>query len=65
VTTVKDASNNGVALPMESSKLEGFTQEDYDALYAKLAAGEIAIPDHTAAESADQLTLEVVKVSIY
>ena len=65
VTTVKDASNNGVALPMESSKLEGFTQEDYDALYAKLAAGEIAIPDNTTAESADQLTLEVVKVSIY
>ena len=62
-TTVKDASNNGVALPMESTKLEGFTQEIYDALYAKLAAGEIAIPDNTTAESADQLTLDIVKVS--
>ena len=65
VTTVKDASNNGVALPMESTNLEGFAQADYDALYAKLAAGEIAIPDNTTAESADQLTLDVVKVSIY
>ena len=65
VTTVKDASNNGVALPMESNKLEGFTQEDYDALYAKLAAGEIVIPDNTTADSADLLTTEVVKVAIF
>ncbi len=65
VTTVKDASNDGVALPMETSKLAAFTQEDYDALYAKLAAGEIAIPDNAAAESADQLTLEIVKVAIF
>lgn len=64
-TTVKDASNNGVALPMETSKLEGFAQADYDALYAKLAAGEITIPDNTAAETADQLTTEIVKVAIF
>ncbi len=65
VTTVKDASNNGVALPMETSKLANFVQADYDALYAKLAAGEIAIPDNTAAESADKLPTEIVKVAIF
>ena len=65
VTTVKDASNNGVALPMETSKLEGFAQADYDALYAKLAAGEITIPDNTTAETADQLATEIVKVAIF
>ncbi len=78
VTTVKDASNDGVALPMETSKLVNFTQEDYDALYANLVATEtvtvdgadvtvpvIAIPDNTTAESADLLPLEVVKVSIF
>ena len=64
VTTVKDASNEGVALPMESNKLEGFTQEDYDALYAKLAAGEIAIPDNTTADTADALGTEIVKVTV-
>ena len=65
VTTVKNATNSGVALSMESSKLTGFEQADYDALYAKLVAGEIAIPDNTTAEAANQLTLEVVKVAIY
>ena len=65
VTTVKDASNNGVALPMETSKLEGFAQADYDALYAKLAAGEITIPDNTTAETADKLATEIVKVAIF
>ncbi len=63
-TTVKDASNDGVALPMESNKLEGFTQEDYDALYAKLAAGEITIPDNTTADTADALGTEIVKVTV-
>lgn len=65
VTTVKNASNAGVALPMESSKLSAFTQDDYDALYAKLAAGEISIPDNSTADSVDQLALEIVKVAIY
>jgi basic membrane protein A len=65
VTTVKDASNNGVALPMETSKLVNFTQEDYDALFAKLANNEIVIPNDTTAAAADQLTLEVVKVTLY
>ena len=65
VTTVKDASNKGVALPMETSKFATFAQADYDALYAKLAAGEITIPDNTTAESADKLAVEIVKVAIY
>ena len=45
VTTVKDASNNGVQLPMETSKFMNFTQEDYDAVYAKLASNENGICD--------------------
>ena len=77
VTTVKDASNNGVALPMATSKLVNFTQEDYDALFAKLASSEtvvvdgvettvpaIAIPDNTTAETADALPTEIVKVTV-
>ncbi len=73
-TTVKDASNNGVALPMETSKLVNFTQDDYEILFSKLAGtavdanGEvlapIAIPDNTTAETADALPTEIVKVTV-
>ncbi len=38
-----DAANNGVALPMATSKFETFTQADYDAIFAKLANNEIAL----------------------
>ncbi|HIQ63461.1 MAG: BMP family ABC transporter substrate-binding protein [Christensenellales bacterium] len=63
-TTVKDASNEGVALPMETTKIEGFTQEDYDALYALLANGEITLLKDTDATSAAELPLEIVKVTV-
>lgn len=36
---VYGADNDGVTLPMETSKFETFTQEDYDAVYAKLKDG--------------------------
>ena len=42
-TSVFTAANNGVGLPMETSKFEKFTQEDYEALLAKLANNEIEI----------------------
>lgn len=37
------AKNNGIGLPMETSKFEKFTQADYDAIYAKLVEGSIKI----------------------
>ncbi|MCL1976184.1 MAG: BMP family ABC transporter substrate-binding protein [Firmicutes bacterium] len=37
------AANEGVGLPMTSSKFANFTQADYDAIYAKLAAKAIDI----------------------
>ncbi len=42
-SVIFDASNAGIALPMETSKFETFSQEDYDAIYNKLSAGEIKI----------------------
>ena len=42
-TTTFTAANNGVGLPMETSKFEKFSQEDYDAVFKKLADGEIEI----------------------
>lgn len=44
-TSVFTAENNGVGLPMETSKFETFTQADYDAIFAKLEANEITIND--------------------
>jgi basic membrane protein A len=42
-TLVFDAANDGVGLPMGTSRFENFTQEDYDAIFAKLVAGEVDI----------------------
>jgi len=40
------ARNNGIGLPMQTSKFNEFTQDDYNAIYAKLAAGELTVlPD--------------------
>ncbi len=38
------AENDGVALPMENSRFETFTQEDYDAIYALLADETVEVP---------------------
>jgi len=40
-TLVFDAYNNGVGLPMTTSKFQTFGKADYDAIFRKLAAGEI------------------------
>ncbi len=40
---VLGADKQGVGLPMATSKFEKFTQADYDALFAKLAAGEVTL----------------------
>ncbi len=61
---VLDASNNSIGLPMATSKFNTFTQADYDALFAKIAAKEITIAKDDAAASADQLGLSNVKVTV-
>ena len=48
---------------METSKFEAFTQEDYDALYAKLAAGEVTINNATEDSTTADLTLTNTTVS--
>ena len=42
-TTTMTAANDGVGLPMDTSKFENFTQEQYDEIFAKLAADEIEL----------------------
>ncbi|MCL2486277.1 MAG: BMP family ABC transporter substrate-binding protein, partial [Oscillospiraceae bacterium] len=40
-TLVMEAANDGVGLPMGTSRFETFSQADYDAIFAKLVKGEI------------------------
>ena len=61
---VFSAENTGVSLPMATSKFETFSQADYDALYAKLAAGEVSILKDTDSEDASGLGTTIVKVTI-
>lgn len=43
-TQIKSAANDGVALPMDTSRFETFDQAAYDAIYALLEAGSITVP---------------------
>lgn len=44
------AENDGVGLPMETSRFEKFSQADYDAIYAKLADGSVTVIRDTDAD---------------
>ncbi len=63
-TLTLGADKDGVGLPMATSKFEKFTQEEYDALYAKLAAGEITLLKDSDAADAGELGATAVTVSI-
>ena len=61
------AAEAGVKLPMETSKFNTFTQADYDAIYAKLVAGEIVLTkdaNEAGAVAVEQLPLEIVKITV-
>jgi len=45
-TLVFAADNQGVGLPMRSSKFQSFSQADYDSIFAKLASGDIPRMDN-------------------
>ncbi|MGM9972431.1 MAG: BMP family protein [Clostridiaceae bacterium] len=58
-----DAKVEGVGLPMDTSKFKKFTQADYDAIYAKLVAGEIEIAKDDV-KSVEDIELTAVKVEL-
>ncbi|MCL2549201.1 MAG: BMP family ABC transporter substrate-binding protein [Symbiobacteriaceae bacterium] len=59
------AANDGVGLPMATSKFETFSQADYDAIFAKLVAGTIEILGDGDAEEVTDLPLSAVSVSYF
>lgn len=60
-TAVFNAANDGVGLPMDTSKFQSFTQEDYDSIYAAIVAGDITIENDTDKEISD---LGLTKVTV-
>ncbi|HVI42638.1 MAG TPA: BMP family ABC transporter substrate-binding protein [Anaerovoracaceae bacterium] len=63
------ADMGGVQLPMATSKFTKFTQADYDAVFAKLAAKEITLQkdvdaNGTAIADATKLGTKIVKVTV-
>ena len=58
------ADKNGVELPMATSKFTKFTQADYDAIFAKLAANEITIQKDTDVPDATKLAVKLTKVTV-
>lgn len=61
---VLGADNDGVSLSMATAKFQKFSQADYDALFAKLASGEIKLLNDTDVTSAAELGATAVTVSI-
>lgn len=51
------AADNGVCLPMETSRFEKFDQESYDAIYSHLVDGMIAPYNKTDIGTCDELSL--------
>ncbi len=62
-TTVFTAENDGVGLPMETSKFTSFAQADYDSLFEKLVNGEFEINNSTEDSTTADLTLSSTTVT--
>lgn len=62
-TSIFSAENNGIGLPMATSKFESFTQADYDKVFTGLADGTIAINNSVEDTTTADLTLTATKVA--
>jgi basic membrane protein A len=62
VKTVFTAENDGIGLPMATSKFNTFSQADYDAVFAKLQANEITIYNEVSDNTTADITLTVTTV---
>jgi len=55
-------NNNGIGLPMETSKFSTFSKQEYDAIFAKLATGKVIIYNKTDDSTTADLNLTGAKV---
>jgi len=61
---VMDAAQDGVQLPMATSRFNTFSQADYDAIYAKLVAGEVPLVKDTDVQAVSEIPTEHVAVTV-
>ena len=57
------ASSKAVGLPLSTSRFKQFNEADYNAIYAKLASGEISIKTNSDAKKVTDLSLERISIS--
>ena len=64
-TSIFSAKNDGIGLPMETSKFTKFTQADYDAVYAQLKDGKITLvqPSEDNNDPTNDLKLEKATIN--
>ncbi len=63
-TSVFTVANDGVGLPMATSKFNTFTQDDYDAIYQRLVAGEFNLVQPSADNIDPTVDLTVTATTI-
>lgn len=63
-TSVFRAANDGIGLPMDTSKFNTFTQADYDAVYKKLVDGEVTLTASSADNNNPNIDLKLEKTRI-
>lgn len=64
-TSIFSAKNDGIGLPLETSKFTAFTKDDYDKIYAELKEGKIELvqPSEDNNDPNVDLTLEHTKIT--
>lgn len=61
---VMDAASNGVELPMANSRFKTFSQADYDAIFAKLVAGEVKLLKDSDVKAVTEIPLKLVAATV-
>lgn len=59
-----DATTDSVELPMETSRFNTFTKEDYDAVYQKIVDGSVKVEKDTIAADATGVPAEIATVNL-
>jgi len=57
------ADVDGIGLPMDNTNIDGFTQDDYDAIYEKLADGSVTVNDDITKKATDYNS-KITKVTL-
>ncbi len=63
-TSIFSAKNNGIGLPMETSKFTKFTQADYDAIFTQLKDGKIELVQPSQDNNNPTVDLKLEKTKI-